>query len=365
MSKSRVCTGVIFVGPGRHSQGGISAVIENYGKTSFWREFDCSHFASTADYRSKLVKFVYGTWRICLFAYSILFSRRPWAISIHTSHKGSFYRKLVYLIISRLCQVPAVLHIHPDAFAVFYEQGNRWRRSAIRLAGRLSNQIIFLSYETLSDFTGVFPSTKLGVLCNPVDIDSYALERKSEGPQRPRVLFLGAIAREKGVYDLVDAIPAVVQEFPDVLFTFAGNKEVRKLSDLISSRGMRGSAEVIGWIEGQAKIDILRSSTILVLPSYTEGVPNVILEAMASKLPIVTTPVGGIPSVLTHDQTAIFVDAGDVQCIADGLITLLGDEKKCMSLARAAFVRASELYSTEVIGEGLTQIYAQYRPGYV
>jgi glycosyltransferase involved in cell wall biosynthesis len=148
---------------------------------------------------------------------------------------------------------------------------------------------------------------------------------------------------------------------PDVRFTFAGNKEVDNLSNLISDRGLNGSAEVVGWIEGQAKIDLMKSSSVLVLPSYTEGVPNVILEAMANRLPIVTTPVGGIPSVLEHDRTAIFVEPKNIQSISEGLIALLTDRQKSRTLADAAFERASKLYSIEAIGDGLTQIYDQYR----
>ena len=106
---------------------------------AFWQEFDCRHYSSTSDFSSTLLKLLYGAWRICLFAGFLLCSRRPWAISIHTAHRGSFYRKLCYLVIARMFQIPAVLHVHPAAFADFYAHGSALRQRAIRLAGRLSD----------------------------------------------------------------------------------------------------------------------------------------------------------------------------------------------------------------------------------
>jgi glycosyltransferase involved in cell wall biosynthesis len=177
MGKSRVCSGVVFVGPGRRSQGGIAAVIGNYRKTSFWKEFDCSHFASTEDHRSRIAKIASDFWRLSRFASAIIFSTKPCAISIHSADKGSFYRKLAYLVIARFFRIPAILHIHPAAFADFYKHGNYVRRSAVRFAGRLSDQIIFLSDKTMSDLVDVFEPSKLSVLGNPVDINSYVCDR--------------------------------------------------------------------------------------------------------------------------------------------------------------------------------------------
>lgn len=337
-------------------------MIGNYSKMVFWQEFECQHYSSTSDFSSTLVKLVYGAWRICLFVAVLLCSRRPWAISIHTAHNGSFYRKLCYLVVAKVFQIPAVLHVHPAAFADFYAQGSALRKRAIRLAGRLSDRIVFLSDGLLDELAQVFPATKLSVLVNPVDIETYRVKRGADKQQRPRVLFLGWIIEEKGVYDLLEAIPSVLREFPDALFTFAGNKEVEQLRDLVARRGLEQSAEVPGWVEGEAKLDLLRSSSLLVLPSYTEGMPNVILEAMASKLPIVTTPVGAIPNVLTHDETAVFIEPGNVESIANGLIELLGDARKRAALADAAFAEAMRRYSLESVSEALTRLYAQYRP---
>lgn len=362
MKNSQSNSHIIVIGPGPNALGGITAVIQNYSKSKFWRDQRCIHFTSMTDYDNLLAKNIYAFWRILVFTARLTFTKRPTAASIHTSHSGSFYRKLIYLIICKAFRIPTALHVHPAAYFEYYTSSNRFRQALIRWSGRLSNRIVFLSEGILQNFSGVFDADRLRVLGNPVDIDQYVQARQAGEPERPRVLFLGAIAKEKGVYDLVECIPIVTAAIPDVIFSFAGNKEVEKLAALVSDRGLNDSAEVLGWIDGQQKLDLLQSSSVLILPSYTEGVPNVILEAMASHLPIIATPVGGIPNVLDHNKTAILVEPGNIEAIANSLIDLLSNPDKAHALADTAFAEAKSLYSIEKIGEELTSIYDEIVP---
>lgn len=363
MSKIRRRANVIVVAPGLDSQGGIATVVENFGKTSFWTDFGCCAYASTAVHDSRWSKALDDVRRWGIFSCTLVTKDKPWVVSIHTAHDASFYRKLSYLIICAIFRVPAVLHVHPAGFAGFYQNGGVFRRLAIRTAGRIADQIVVLSCTIRELLSTVFPPSKVQVLNNPIDIRNFSIDPAPRKTIRPRVLFLGWIIREKGVYDLADAIPSVLSEFPDALFTIAGNKEVLKLKEQLARRGLENSTEVLGWVDGQQKIDLLRTSWTLVLPSYTEGVPNVILEAMASRLPIVTTPVGGIPDVLQDEQTALFIEPGDVAAIADALKRLLRDSDLREALASAAFQRACDYYSLERANRGLRRIYDRYRSG--
>lgn len=353
--------GVLVVAPGQGSQGGITTVINNYGKTSFWHEFDCVAFTSTTDNDSRWAKLFHDVGRWLRFASALLSRDRPSAVSIHTSHNASFYRKFAYLVVCAICRVPAVLHIHPASFVQFHRDGGFLRKIAIRIAGRYADQIVVLSDTIGEDLSGVFPPSKVLVLNNPVDIRAFSSEPAPKKNSRPTILFLGWIIKAKGVYDIVDAIPSVLSEFPDVVFTFAGNKEVDVLKDLLLHRGLEQSTEVLGWVGGQQKIDLLRTSWILALPSYTEGMPNVILEAMASRLPIVTTAVGGIPDVLENERTALFVAPGDAAGIAAALKRMLRESELRSSIASAAFQRACTFYSVDAVDLGLKNIYQRYQ----
>ncbi len=350
---------IVFVAPGSKSQGGITAVVQNYKKSQFWRNYNCFEFSSSIDETGFLRKVVYLIFRYPVFII-MLMHRQPAVMSLHTSYGNSFYRKLFYLLLARAFKVRVVLHVHPASFFDFYRDGGAIRKWLIELAFHLSDRVVFLSEEQQRKFNELLAGEKSIVLSNPVEVNAYSVLHDGWKINQRQILYLGWIIPSKGVYDLVDALPQVLEEFSDVKIIFAGNKEVAKLEQYIADRGLAGSAKVVGWVDGIEKIRLLRTSRALILPSYTEGVPNVLLEAMASKLPIITTAVGGIPSILKHQMTSLFVEPGNLDQIADAIKLLVGDDSICTALATSAYKEVVSKYSVEVIGKQLAGIYHDY-----
>lgn len=349
----------IFIAPGSETQGGITAVVQNYKKTAFWRVNNCLEFSSTIDETGFLYKLIYLLGRYPLFFITLII-HRPAAISIHTSYGNSFFRKTLYLLISRSLGVRAILHIHPASFYDFYAEGGSIRKRLITMSLTLSDRVIFLSDEQRQQFSNIIPKGKSFVMSNPVDIEKYDIWKNEWKKNKKQILYLGWIIPGKGVYDIVDAIPRILESCSDAIFLFVGNKDIDNLRSYIASRGLENSAIVPGWVEGIEKINLLRTSRILILPSYTEGVPNVILEAMASHLPIITTPVGGIPSVIQDGHTGLFIEPGNPDDIAKAINTLLDDDNQCSELADRAFDEVNKKYSLNVISQKLTAIYEIY-----
>jgi glycosyltransferase involved in cell wall biosynthesis len=361
LAERTAAAGIVVVAPSTKSQGGVAAVVANIERGSFWGEFNCRAFSSTADLNSRPIKFLYALCQWGRFLIMLLRAQKPLAASIHTSHGASFWRKFAYVVACRIFGIPVVLHIHPALFVEFSREGGLARRAAIRLAGRFSDQIVVLSNSIRLELSDTFPASKIKVLPNPVDLRTYKAAQQAAKAEHPHVLFMGWIVAAKGVFDLVEAIPDVLSEFPDAAFLFAGNKEVLRLETTLANRGLTKSCKVLGWVDGQSKLDLLHSSWMLVLPSYTEGLPNVILEAMACQLPIVTTPVGAIPSVVRNGESAIFVEPGDIEGIGRAIKGLIRDGELRRSLASEAFKRVRAQYSVEVVDEGLRTIYSRYR----
>jgi glycosyltransferase involved in cell wall biosynthesis len=346
---------ILVVGPGANSKGGITAVIQNYGRSGFWAEFGCVHFPSTRD-GPQVAKLLYAIYRFGIFLWTILFSR-PTAISLHTSHGSSYARKFCYLLSARMFRVPVVLHIHPAAFSDFYNSGSTLRQWFVRLAARLSDRIVFLSMAQLDAFKSIFPAGKMAVISNPVDVSAFSRWDSGWRPMPRQILYLGWITREKGVYDLVDAIPDVVRECPDATFVFGGTKEIARLRQLIIEKNLGAHAQVVGWVEGEERLRLLRTSRVLVLPSYSEGVPNVILEAMAAHVPVIATPVGGVLSVVQDGITGVYVQPGDVAGLSAAICRLLHNSEECEYLADNAYMEVRQKYDVVVIGEQLRQLY--------
>lgn len=302
------------------------------------------------------MKLIYAIYRFLIFLLTIV-GERPTAISLHTSAGSSFVRKFFYLLTARLFRIPVVLHIHPARFVDVYAGSSVLRQWLVRVAARLSDRIVFLSAAQLDAFQLVFPQAKLAVVSNPVDVSAFSLWR-SEWRHMPRqIIYLGWFIPAKGVYDLVDAIPEVVREFPDASFVFGGTKESDRLREVILERKLDRYAQVVGWVEGEERLRLLRTSRALILPSYSEGVPNVILESMAARVPVITTPVGGVPSVVQDGVTGVYVQPGDVAGIAVAICRLLRDREECELLAENAYREVREKHDIEVIAGQLRHLY--------
>lgn len=353
--------GVMVVGPDVRSQGGIAAVIANYGRTSFWDEYNCEHFSTCADWDWKWSRMMYSAWRWCVFVQTV-FCKRPAVVSVHTGDRSSFYRKLFYIVVARLLSIPVVVHVHPTSFIEFFANGNRLTRFAITKTADISNRMVFLSDIAADQFRKLLPHTRMAVVPNPVDVERYGVEQRAPMKGNYRILFMGWIIRGKGVYDIVDAIPDVLACFPEVEFLFAGNKETEQLKKIIDERRLSRHAKVLGWVEGREKVELLMSSRLLLLPSYSEGIPNVILEAMASGLPAITTPVGGIPSVFVEGETGYFVSPGNTRELNARIVQMLSDDEDCDKISQLSRRRAKALYDLEVIGRQLEGLYREFQP---
>lgn len=353
--------GVMFVAPDVQSQGGIAKVIENYQRSTFWRKQRCAHFATCREGNSAYQRVAYSLRRYLVFIWTITVSR-PSVVSVHTSERASYYRKLGYIVLSRLFGIPVVLHIHPSRFFEFFTQGGTFRKFLVRSGLTQSKTVVFLSEQSLVQFRPLFPQLKMTVIPNPVNVEVFAPQSRPTAKGNYRVLFVGWIIKEKGVYDIVEVMPDVIAQFPQVEFLFAGNKEVERLKQLIEDRQLSRYAKVLGWVDGKEKLELFHTSRFLLLPSYTEGVPNVILEAMASGLPIITCPVGGIPSVFVEGENGYFVAPGDRKDLTARIIQMLGDDEGCDGISQRTGRRARELYSIEVIGRQLESLYKEFVP---
>ncbi len=110
------------------------------------------------------------------------------------------------------------------------------------------------------------------------------------------------------------------------------------------------------WVGLEEKKILLNNSTALILPTYTEGIPNVILEAMASGIPIITTPVGGIPSILTENINCLFFQPGNVNEMAEKIEFLFKNESFQNKLSLNNFEKIKQ-YDAIIIVEKLYKIY--------
>ena len=119
--------------------------------------------------------------------------------------------------------------------------------------------------------------------------------------------------------------------------------------------GLEDKVEFLGWVAGEEKSEAFLNADVLALPSYSEGMPNAILEGMASGLAIIATPVGGIPALLPSKDQGLFVDVANAEDIASAMKTLIEDRSLIVTMGKCNEQRALEYHDVHsvwpVVGE--------------
>lgn len=158
---------------------------------------------------------------------------------------------------------------------------------------------------------------------------------------------IGRLEPSKGILDFVDAIPVVVNRRATVSFVIGGDGPL--LSDIASKlvqTGCNQRTELAGWIPHEQILDYLTKLKLLVLPSYAEGLPRIVLEAMACGTPVLATPVGGIPDIIEDGVTGFILVENSPKCIARSIIKVL-DHAQLDNISKKAREVVRERYGLE------------------
>lgn len=173
-----------------------------------------------------------------------------------------------------------------------------------------------------------------------------------------QLLFLARLVKEKGIYELLQSFEELKPKYPHITLVIAGDgPEHENIQQWINTHGLEKSIAMAGYVKGYAKEQLFAESQIYVLPSYTEGLPITMIEALAYGLPVVVTAVGGIPDVLST-QNGCFAKIGDPTSLTECLATLIKNPDKCSSIAQRNRVLAKEQFSPLAVANNYEQYYS-------
>lgn len=251
----------------------------------------------------------------------LLLRRRVDILHLHVGGGSSLYRHLVYLALGRLARVPVVVHWHLPAPDL--QKGSAPPAWPVRWALDRAAAVVVLSSSWRSALSAMTANRRVTVLSNPVDCAAIRPPEDPAGRRQDTVLFLGDFSPRKGAADLLAAAPAVLAQRPATRFVLCGGEPPPAMRALAAPLG---EAVVFpGFVQGPAKLQLLQQATLFVLPSYAEGAPVALLEAMAAGLPVVVTPVGGVPDIVQAERNGLLVAPGDRAALAGAINLLLAD----------------------------------------
>ena len=197
---------------------------------------------------------------------------------------------------------------------------------------------------------------EVDVVQNGVDTSHFI--PNSGGREDKFVLYTGALVTKKGVIDLIKSAEYVCGKYPDIEFILTGKGPLEKhLKKLTHELGINKNFSFVGYVSQEKLLKYYQDASIYVLPSYYEGLPTVVLEAMSCELPVVATPVGGIPEVIQNGKTGFLVPPRNPKKLADTILKLLenGDLRKQIGINERKHVR--KYFDWNVIADNIEKIY--------
>jgi len=159
-----------------------------------------------------------------------------------------------------------------------------------------------------------------------IDIQKYSFATFPT-PKKIQIGYLGRLSDEKGVMNLIFSAKQICENRDDIQFIIAGDGYLReKIEQFIAQNGLNKKIHLIGWIPHEDTSFFLQSLKLLVIPSYTEGLPNALLEAMACGIPVLATPVGAIPDFIKDGKTGFIMKSNVPSCITKNIIRCIENE---------------------------------------
>ena len=341
-----------MVGTDLHGKGGIASVVCTYQKAGVFEnnniQYITSHVAGSA--LKKCLVFLCA-W-LKFFAYCCL--GKVSILHLKMASYGSFMRKYAFFVVARVFGIKTVVHLHGGEFDLFYrERSNSIQKMMIRDILSHADFFVALSNQWQLKLHKMCASANVVTIYNPIIVPKQISKQRDAN----LLIFLGNVSESKGTFDLIRAMPDVIKLNPSVQLKIGGTGEIETARQLAVDLKVDAHVEFLGWVVGEDKERLLNSATLLLLPSYNEGLPMSILEAMAHGLPVIASDVGGIPEALACCVADCIVKPGDVIDLANKINHLLADDALRGQIARKLQQTVAEKFDVEVVANELTQLY--------
>lgn len=346
---------IIMLGTSFDAWGGIASVVNAYRDGGLFERLPITylttHFTGSALHKIRLF--------VCawLSFVAMLALGKAALVHVHAASDASFWRKSCFLLPAFLFRVRTVLHIHAGAFPDFYQaRCGRLPKAAIRYVLDRVDSVIVVSNPLQRFVESISRNRFVCVIYNPM-----ALPEPVDFTARTQahLLFLGRLEHAKGSYDLLRAVHQLVQRHPGLRLILAGNGELAQTREAISALGLGDNVEVLGWVGAQAREQLLARAAVCVLPSYAEGLPMSVLEAMAAGLPVVASAVGGLPDIVTDGVEGRLIAPGDVTALVNALDDVLADEALRRRMGTAGRNKAETVFSARLVLPQVEELYRQ------
>jgi glycosyltransferase involved in cell wall biosynthesis len=348
---------ILTVGPDLRVRGGVSAV-QRLLLQALPSDITATHVGTMTEGGRwhKLVRFL----RALVLVQTHL-RRGVDVVHIHFASGASSRRKMMIARLAALHGVPVILHCHGGGFRRYWGRISLVERRLIRQMLRRAQRIVVLGADWGDFYASIgAPRDRIEVLPNPVAVPKRVPARTQSG--RVRLVHLASLSRDKGSFDLLEALSRLPQRIKTQMHVVAaGTGAVEELRAAALRLGLQEILEVRNWIEADERDQLLACSDVFVLPSYYEGLPMSLLEAMAWGLAPICTPIGSIPEYIEDGVNGLLVRPGDVEELAEKIERVVLDGNLRAQLGQRARATVEPL-DVDVYAQRVSKLYRMAAP---
>lgn len=340
---------ILVVATSRKTRGGITAVVKAHEKGKQWKSYHCVWIETHIDKNAiwKLLYFIKGLFMyLCMLPFYDI-------IHIHTSEPPSATRKCLFLLFAKILKKKVIVHFH--AFSPETTINGKYSKLYKYLFVN-ADCIIVLSQSWKKYVNEAFNlGNKIKVIYNPCisEISNKKYNKKNQ------ILYAGTINARKGYTDMIKAFSRIASNFPNWNIVLAGNGEIEKGKMLAKQYGIEAQVIFLGWINGCKKDQVFKESSIFCLPSYAEGFPMAVLDAWSYSLPVITTPVGGIPDIAQNGKNMLLFNPGDIDALAENMKKLIVDVTLRNNIVKESVKLTKTTFNINTINSQIGNLYKE------
>ena len=347
-----------MVGSDLSVKGGMTSVVESFLNNDFKGKINIQYVPTHLENVSTVNKMIFFMKSLFTIVKSLIFNDISIA-HIHMSERGSFFRKYIVFILARMFHKKVIIHLHGAEFKEFYYNVNKIIKKMILHLLKSSDKVLVLGDSWQRFIKGLDNSIDAVILRNSV---RYPVEKVEFNGSNINILFLAMIIKRKGIFDLIEAAQIIKNNENmknyNIKFIIAGTgEEEGTAKQKVKEYGLQEYFDFKGWVNKQEKIQLLKESQIFVLPSYNEGLPVAILEAMSYGLPIVATDVGSVRDAVIDNYNGILINAGDIKALAKSIEEIIFYKDKWIKFSLNSKKIIEEYYEERRYFEKVEQLY--------
>jgi glycosyltransferase involved in cell wall biosynthesis len=325
--ETRLYSHIAMLGVAPETRSGITPIVDAYRANGLFKRWPVTYIpthgeGSVADNAVRLAK--------AAREFSALLAQHRRVI-VHAHVGAGFWSEAPFMAAAVAASCPLIVHLHGTRV----DSSIRWflKRADVVCVPCEATRIWVRSVARNSDVVVTPPPVAIAV--------------PAVGSKPNLVLFLGRLEADKGIYDLLEAVAAVRANVPDLRLVCAGEGDRIGVARYAERLGIADAVKFTGWVGPSGKRALLEHAAVFALPSYKEALPASLIEAMGAGVPVVASPVGGIPEVVSDGVSGILVGAGDTKNLQRALARLLSDRALAQRMGEAARATAFARFSAE------------------